>query len=387
MRDLRSYKQRPAIKLSKLIETICRYENSGYNVILDDKFFTEDNPYWNDTFVMLPLLGTEEEEDTESMASSITQIEQIIVGRYNGVNVTADESSFSTESTFDVSGGYIDLSNAPDMGVLNIGVEMKLELTPEDTSAEILYPSIYVPQVMVPSYGKGVSYTAQLLIYDTSNQIVGYSNLYNFTNHIGSFLESRDLTLGPSDWVNYTPDVKDALVTTVKGHFKKINGKYYFTDSYADKIGTYKLSINNWVRTSNKIKLVLKMRVETTETGNYDLYKESSYSGFGQLDTVKGYVTSIVEPEFSSLSVEWESRMISNFPVKKKQLLKTDRTPADFLLSYSKLFGLYFVKDTASKTINIYNRNNFFKDEVINIEDRIDYSKDTSITPILFDKK
>lgn len=45
MRDLRSYMQRPALKLSKLIETICRKENSGYDVIFDDSFFNYLNPY------------------------------------------------------------------------------------------------------------------------------------------------------------------------------------------------------------------------------------------------------------------------------------------------------------------------------------------------------
>lgn len=45
MRDLRSYHQRPAIKVSKLIETICRVENSGYNVTYDRSFFNDNNPY------------------------------------------------------------------------------------------------------------------------------------------------------------------------------------------------------------------------------------------------------------------------------------------------------------------------------------------------------
>ena len=45
MKDLRSYRQRPAIKVSKLIKAICREENSGYDVEYDDKFFNNRNPY------------------------------------------------------------------------------------------------------------------------------------------------------------------------------------------------------------------------------------------------------------------------------------------------------------------------------------------------------
>lgn len=72
IQDLRSYKQRPAIKVSKLIETICRKENSGYNVILDDLFFSSNNPYWDKSFIALPLLDSDSEGD-ESNSSPLTQ--------------------------------------------------------------------------------------------------------------------------------------------------------------------------------------------------------------------------------------------------------------------------------------------------------------------------
>ena len=73
MRDLRSYKQRPAIKVSKLIETICREENSGYKVNFDDSFFSSKNPYWDKSFIALPLLGSEAEDGTVSNSSAVTQ--------------------------------------------------------------------------------------------------------------------------------------------------------------------------------------------------------------------------------------------------------------------------------------------------------------------------
>lgn len=72
MRDLRSYKQRPAIKVSKLIETICREENSGYKVNFDDSFFSSKNPYWDKSFIALPLLGSEA-EGTVNNSSPVTQ--------------------------------------------------------------------------------------------------------------------------------------------------------------------------------------------------------------------------------------------------------------------------------------------------------------------------
>ncbi|MBO7712602.1 MAG: hypothetical protein J6S85_03480 [Methanobrevibacter sp.] len=48
----------------------------------------------------------------------------------------------------------------------------------------------------------------------------------------------------------------------------------------------------------------------------------------------------------------------------KRSVLKTEKTPADFLLDYSKLFGLYFIKDRYEKTIHICTRNTFFNGKV-----------------------
>jgi hypothetical protein len=58
-KDLRSYLQRPVIKMSKVIEAICQsYNNGGYEVELDDDFFSPDNPYFNDTYLTLPIINT-----------------------------------------------------------------------------------------------------------------------------------------------------------------------------------------------------------------------------------------------------------------------------------------------------------------------------------------
>ena len=73
MRDLRSYYQRPAIKVNKLIETICREENSGYQVNLDPTFFNSDNPYWSKSFIALPLLTS---NDYEQSLQDFTSVQQ-----------------------------------------------------------------------------------------------------------------------------------------------------------------------------------------------------------------------------------------------------------------------------------------------------------------------
>ena len=58
-------------------------------------------------------------------------------------------------------------------------------------------------------------------------------------------------------------------------------------------------------------------------------------------------------------------------------------TPAEFLLSYSKTFGLSYTYDKGSKTVSLLTRNSLYTPEVVDIEDRIDRSKDIKTTPLV----
>ena len=73
---------------------------------------------------------------------------------------------------------------------------------------------------------------------------------------------------------------------------------------------------------------------------------------------------------------------------KKAQLLNTDYTPADWLLSYAKQFGLYFSKDKDENKIYIRTRKSFYDgNTIIDLNKMIDNSKQRTINPIVFDSK
>lgn len=66
VKDLRSYLQRPVIRMRALVEAMCNSEqNGGYKVNLDSTFFNDDNPIWADTWVALPILNTLEIPEDE----------------------------------------------------------------------------------------------------------------------------------------------------------------------------------------------------------------------------------------------------------------------------------------------------------------------------------
>lgn len=134
MRDLRSYKQRPAIKMSKLIETICRESNSGYRVNLDKSFFSKSNPYWNKTFMLLPLLGSEA-EGSEEHSSTVTQKNSFPfwVGKNGSTGTQEQYSDYIPNSFFEVSGKYMDLSSLPELAEINVDFDLQIKLHPERT--------------------------------------------------------------------------------------------------------------------------------------------------------------------------------------------------------------------------------------------------------------
>ena len=77
----------------------------------------------------------------------------------------------------------------------------------------------------------------------------------------------------------------------------------------------------------------------------------------------------------------------TNMLVTKDMILSTEYSPLQYLLDYCKMFGLYFEKDLYSKTIYIKTRNNYFSGKTIDIDNKIDYSKNVNIKPTLFDTK
>lgn len=286
----------------------------------------------------------------------------------------------------------------PDTSQIDVDLDLQVRLHPEDTADEWFPSALWRTEKADGVIG--TSFTAQLLLVDESEEVVGYSNLYNFSydplpNYDSNYMNAPN----PDTWYQYSPAVWGCDVTTVYGSYKRVGDQYYW---YTVNGGnTIRLTINNWLRTTSKVKLKLHITCQATadledipffSNGIGYLYNKKSIneteirSNFDNLTTVAWYEP-LIDLSTSAITVKWENRIISNVAITKDMFLKTEASPADYLLSYAKLFGLYFVKDIDSKTITIYNRNSFFKNEIEDLTNRIDYSKEVTITPLIFDKK
>ena len=68
IKDLRWYLQRPVIRIKAIIEAICDKENNGgYDVALSQKFFTKDNPLYEDGWLTLPLIPAEDRKKEDAI--------------------------------------------------------------------------------------------------------------------------------------------------------------------------------------------------------------------------------------------------------------------------------------------------------------------------------
>ena len=387
MRDLRSYYQRPAIKVSKLIESICREENSGYNVTYDPTFFNDDNPYWSKTFVALPLLTsnaelTEDiggltniyEQDTDTYAFG--QVGQTAVTRtYGRIGVNLPNTTVAAN-------GEIYINDWTPTTRLNLSLTFRMW-----AHLNSLPPSGYDYSPMNIGWGRYGSWGGMMYAQQFSHYIV-VADAQTHTVIGRSTVEEFD----DSYWGEYqqpaTPFDSAKIVRRRGKMYKSDNSRYDFyfkTDDSDNSEFTLKLNM----RVPQRIQIFLCTEVKISSS-NINLVDQNKFYLNGSI----GYNYQVMAEYWGENVLTSGTAKLSNYEssgqtlsFEKATVLKTEKSPADFLLDYSKLFGLYFIKDRYDKTIHICTRNTFFNGVMNDWSKRIDYSKDLTVTPILFDKK
>ena len=382
IRDLRSYKQRPALRLKTLVTSIL--DNSGYKYELDDKFFNERNPYWNDTFIALPLLSSNGEDEVTQRA----QLDKFLSNQFIiGESTIEGGNRFGVSGTFIVqngegitqgSGDNIDLSKVSDSSTIDVNLDINITFTATGISNEDeLYMCLYRSM-----YNEESDYTQTYLQTRTFLQFqLAVIDAYQ--------------TRSESPWYNFAGELSDDYVydinknNTTVGTFKRISdNKYAFVDE--NNNNTFRLTVKA-SKKSDTIRLRLSTRWVKQEAGDHSgasyLFEDKLLNENVPQNTVLGNIESDWDVNEYSLEITSPSGIGSGTVITQGTILKTENTPADYLLNIGKLFGWYYVKDINEKKISIMSRETFFKNNIVNIEDRLDYSKNFNINPVLFDKK
>lgn len=378
IRDLRSYLQRPVIRMKDIIEACCDpTNNGGYNVELDPEFFNENNPYWNDTWLTLPMVRDMEYNVEEQILTG---------GTLTPAPTTGDTSGLMYQDLIFSLGEFG--STIPNSIIVKAGLKV-----PPGGCAYTSH--VWFTGSNSNSYHNGWWCMGSLfvqLIALHNDTVIGASRAYNLTSPVeynGSmwYGDNGDYEGG----YKFTPYLNKGI-TNVYGSFNVSTGGFNRWDGGGDTELTF--TITGLQDTVTDLKVVFQWgasRDKISKFGPNTLFRRSTWDGdvdYRQTFTVPAVGTGIVVKEHNITAYLSASMGRTGTKVTKETLLATEYSPCDYLLSYCKMFGLYFIKDTYSNTIRILTRKNFYyQDDITDITDIVDRSSGVTMTPLTFDSK
>lgn len=338
MKDLRSYLQRPVFRFKDVITACCNPDNNGgYLVNLDSDFFNEENPYYENAWMTLPLLSEIEVEDEAIATISVND------GSYeiNGVE----------------NGSYIKVTIPYSVGVIADSTASELRTT---------YTYSYA-SVGAGTFLQGFSDVAryiQLVAIDSSGKIVG-----------GSGIKSFHSTYSSDYFYKYEKEY-NATVTDIIGTYKKQEDIYKFVSNNSD---VFDFTIDKLKYTNG---LTLKF-VEKWLVVNDGTYRATTNTLFGNGEvTANEWVLDVYPYNANIVKLLGQGKRIT-----QTALLNSENTPCDYFLSYLKMFNLHIWKDMYDNIIYVKQRKNFFTGDVKDIDESVDRSGDIVIKPLTFENK
>lgn len=401
-KDLRSYLQRPCLNVHRTILACCCPENNGgYDVRLSEKFMGRwtENPYWTSSWMTLPML-----KELNVEGGQVTEISAATLTKVDDYHYRVD---FDTSTISSINGVRMRLnphftSTGPITGPTLYSYHIW-----ESTNGFTLQANKYVKR-----YVTGGGYIMQVLGKNANGDIVAQSKAYVFCTN--RYAADGKTPIWKPFW--HEGDGPEPEYEVVGGFWKQIGGEWVFCDSNSNK-KSIDFEIPNSVELASieiKSMMVNSRAVEYKFAGSssrslgadsfLSVYNTAQQTGAFGLHTLgevagSGSTTGTVVPTIESFytrTTDYES-MFSDTYIPKEKLLSTPFTPLDFLLSYCKMFGLYFYMNPDEEAedpvrcpngvVHILDRSEFYNGQVVDLEDYIDRSKTMDITPTVAQSK
>lgn len=422
IRDLRSSVQRPAIKLDKLFKKIVDYsKQNGYDIVFDkDIDFTgeQNNPlnnYFHKSYILLDALDTAAEQTKiyslsspeEQTTSRTGWTEQDV--KFNG-NLSTDTSEYNVT--------YFNM-------LLN---ERFRPFDNPDAQATINNPSgvLATSAYLFDKHGSGYLRDPSQTYLSLFGAFVYYFKIFDGDNLVGErmfFVEccKRKPKFTAKQQKYFNNSIKKWIVDNI-GHevdYKVMNKTMINAVTAADTDNhfitfendielNFSLPSNSGVKVKLMRNYILLGRTVPFDDNreerdwfpftdnNGDNMKKMIYKFNG--DAVYNYsnnwsfLRSMTAFESQSIvsansSVYYGSKELKSQYISKADLFTNTSSPFKYLVDWCKLFNMRFRTDIVTKTIYIEQRNNYFIDKIVNLTDKIDYSKDFNINPIYVDKR
>ena len=403
-RDLRSWCQRPAISMYRIIQACCNPENNGgYQVKLDDHFFHLSNPYYFNSWVTMPMLrdleGVEGGETYEISGATIS---------------TASSQTYGTHM-FPVT------FNTPSLASIhNVSLNLSVRFVPNSaTQTQYLYPyhtyysktNTLQMATYVRDYESNQGVIVQLFAIGQAGDVVGQSKAYLLSGQKNWNKKDKDAM-----WEYYYGKKINEYGTEpefefMEGYFKQVLGEYVWCNMNGQQTNiNFTFTAPNdfatiMVKVANPYGDYIKYAFTGREYGKKEhnstpiVYTTRHYSTTGNhtkteaenQGKVAGKYAFVIE-SMEGIATDYEG-LFSGTKITKDRLLTTKSTPADYLLSYCKMFGLYFYYDSTeeaddpekypSGVVHIMDRDTFYTDEVVDLSKLIDWNKNVEIVPAM----
>lgn len=375
-KDLRSYLQRPVVSVKSLIAGISRFAAArGFTLDLDPEFFSSINSYYADAWMTLPLLSTAERLDEEG--------NKAISG--SGASEMVDSGAYLEGVVAKMSPVNI----SPD-ALVTVTVKPNIVFTTDPTDADTYLNVVRMIFGEIES-AAGIMVFEQLLLLDNFGENVGASPIQVYTSGVW------DENISASQWAGMTDlpmanrayganlVITDKLNTTTT----RIASNHRIPDANlqelsATGIGVAQAIVKIWVRRVSYYK-PQKVWLLSAFNGGIAL---AQWNTSGSVSTPMLIDVGNYSVEVNDGHLEYKvNGYRSNSVITQKILFGDTMTPAAFLLSYSKMFGLSYIYDKGTKTVRLVTRNTLYDGEVIDLQTRLDRSKEIKTTPMVMSTK
>ena len=361
VKDLRSYLQRPVLRMRAFLDAICNpANNGGYEVEIDSDLYDECRTIWK-TLPTLPSLSASQEDE----------------GEYT---LTANYSTPSAAKPFPAGRMYINESvgAATDINA-TIQLQIYCNTSYQNTT---LYPSRNYREIdhgHATNYSEGNVIFMQLIAYDSNNVALAASKV-----KILSTINTDAETLITN--CNFTPvfagSEVDGAVSILGSVTTNANGR-------AD-LGTFTFQVSAQAVAYYRLVTSIANTTNARGTAGSTLNIEWSTSPSTSDSFTSAIKWGHSSGDWYTLSYHSQAVMRSGALIKKANLLASKHTPAEYLISLVKILGGVFTYDTATKKVSILSRNAFYGGIVANpidLTSRVDRGREIAITPMLMTSK
>ena len=372
VKDLRSYLQRPVFSMRAFLEAVKKpMNNGGYVVNMPFLEKSDFNPYgrlWM-TLPLIPSIGTTKQTSgdlTLTFSSSATTNHQI--GRFT----IGGSVPFGTKVT------------------TNVNVKLQYSVTGA-IDASLLRSSS--KNVGIDTLGKQSVIFMQLVAHGSDDSIIGGSrvkSIFSWQRTAPSEMANTCRYIPP--FVNGDDIFEPNSIS--ESTFNKVGSVYQFAQELgfhveAQDVSYYELHVTTYVITT-----YIYFGGASSSGKAYRITGVSG--GSNSLATLyRDYDTAFVPASAkivqgdnpNSITYTSAESLRSGAHITKSMLLSTSESPADYLLSFCKIFGLHILFDKSNNEITIIDRNDLYQDETIDLTRRVDISRNIDIIPFVFTSK